>query len=63
MVLALKTRNKQKRIYERFGEIVFNAGKAPKIEELEKAIKDKVKIAEDVKIRLMKYVHYDFQWI
>lgn len=26
-------------------------------------MKEKLKIGEDVKVRLMKYVHYDFEWV
>lgn len=42
---------------------MFEAGRTPKIEDLEKAMIEKLGIAEDVKVKLMKYVHYDFEWV
>ena len=61
IVLTLKLRNKEKRLYEGSTELVFNAGKTPSVEELTEAVKARVGVQEDLII--IKYFHYNFQWI
>jgi hypothetical protein len=61
IVVVLKQRNKEKRIYEGATELIFEAGKAPTVEELNAAVKAKLEAKEDIFIT--KYVHHDFEWV
>lgn len=61
IVVILKRRNHEKRIYQNSVELIFDAGKAPTVEELEEAVKKRVAVEEPVKV--IKYVNYDFEWV
>lgn len=61
IVVILKKRNKEKRIYEGSMELVFHAGKTPSVEELAEAVKAKANVQEDIVVT--KYLHYNFEWI
>lgn len=61
IVLILKQRNPEKRIYEQSVQLIFEAGKAPTVEELAEAVKATVKVTEPIKV--IKYVNYDFEWV
>ena len=41
-MLTLKKRNIEKRLYEGNVELIFEAGKEPKVEDLTKAVKEKL---------------------
>jgi hypothetical protein len=43
--------------------LIFDAGKTPSIADLYKAVQVKIGVDENEKIKLMKYVHYDYEWI
>lgn len=61
IVVILKQRNPEKRIYEQSIELVFDAGRTPSVEQLIEAVKLKVGAGEAIKI--IKYVNYDFEWV
>jgi len=61
IVVILKKRNHEKRIYENSTELIFEAGKTPTVEEFEEAVKKRVGVEESVKV--IKYVNYDFEWV
>ena len=63
IVLTLKKRNIEKRLYEGNVEFIFEAGKEPKVEELTKAVREKLELAEDFPLMLIKYFNYNFEWI
>jgi hypothetical protein len=60
-VVILKQRNHEKRVYEQSVELIFQAGRAPTVEELTEAVKAKVGVADPIKV--IKYVNYDFEWV
>ena len=43
--------------------MVWEAGKTPKVEEFYEAVRNKLKIDEERKIRLVKYFNYNFEWV
>ena len=43
--------------------MVFDAGKSPSIEQLMKAAREKLGVAEDEQIKIIKYIHYNFEWL
>ena len=61
IVVILKKRNREKRIYEDCVELIFEAGKTPSVEELMEAAQKKIEC--EVPIKLVKYFHYDFEWV
>lgn len=61
IVVTLKARNREKRLYEGSTELIFQAGKAPSIEDLAEAIKAKIGTQEELFIT--KYFHYNFEWV
>jgi ubiquitin carboxyl-terminal hydrolase 40 len=61
VVVILKQRNPEKRIYEQSIELVFDAGRIPSVEELTEAVKNRIGAADLIKI--IKYVNYDFEWV
>lgn len=60
IVLVLKKRNRERRIFEGNCELLFEAGKAPTIQDLDSAIHQKLELPIDEKLKIVKYVHYDF---
>jgi hypothetical protein len=57
----LKRRDPKARVYGLGLELIFEAGKNPSAEQLVEAVKAKVGNEEEV--RVVKYVHYNFEWV
>jgi hypothetical protein len=62
IVLILKKRNPEKRIYEGADEVIFNAGKNPSMEALRNCIQNSINF-EGENLILVKYVNYNFEWV
>ena len=43
-------------------ELVFEAGRNPSVEQLTEAVRRRLGLGEEP-IRLMKYLHYEFEWV
>ena len=61
--MLLKKRNSEKRLYEGYQELIFSAGKNPSIESLTKAVKECLKVSDEEELKIIKYIHYNFEWV
>lgn len=61
IVIILKRRSRDRKIYEGSVELISEAGKAPSVEALNEAVRQRLQIDQPIKI--MKYVNHDFEWV